>query len=117
MVSISLCHVDDIPAAGARGFDLAQGSIFVVKRKSGLFVYLNSCPHLGLPLEWEKDAFLDSEGLYIKCTNHGAFFVPETGECIQGACMGDALISVPYTLDDGVIVIAESAIPESPWRG
>ena len=115
-MTLSLCHSDDIPEGGARGFELPQGNIFVVKRKTGLFVYLNSCPHLGLPLEWEKDAFLDAEGLYIKCTNHGAFFIPETGECIQGPCLGDSLWPVDYFLEDGLILIDEKGLPESHGR-
>lgn len=111
---ITLCHTDDIPEGGARGFDLPQGKVFAVKKTSGLYLYLNRCPHLGLPLEWEQDAFLDNEGLYIKCANHGAFFIAESGECIQGPCLGDSLWSVDYQLEDGNIIIAEEELPEAP---
>ena len=110
-MAITLCHVDDIPEDGARGFELPQGRLFGVKRRQRIYLYLNRCPHLGLPLEWEPHAFLDSEGLYVKCANHGAYFVPETGECIQGPCLGDALWSVDYETTDGMIVIAEEELP------
>ena len=34
-------------------FTLAQGKVFAVKKRQELFIYLNRCPHLGIPLEWE----------------------------------------------------------------
>lgn len=113
-MDIVLCHSDAIPEGGARGFDLPQGRIFGVKKNSELYLYLNRCPHLGLPLEWEPHAFLDNEGLYIKCANHGAFFVPESGECIQGPCRGDSLWAIDYRLEDGQVIIPAAELPEAP---
>ena len=111
-MTITLCHTDEIPDGGARGFDLPQGKIFAVKNSRGVFVYLNRCPHLGLPLEWEPHAFMDSEGLYIKCANHGAFFVPETGECIQGPCLGNSLWALDHRIENGYIFIPGEELPE-----
>lgn len=110
-MDITLCHTDDIPEGGARGFDLDRGNLFAVKRRGVIHLYLNRCPHLGLPLEWEPHQFLDAQGLYVKCANHGAFFVPETGECIQGPCLGDALWAVDYTIRDAKVVIAAADLP------
>jgi len=110
-MSITLCHVDDIPEGGARGFDLPGCKLFAVRKRQRIYVYLNRCPHLGLPLEWEPHAFMDSEGLYIKCANHGAFFAPETGECIQGPCLGDALWMLNYELEDDRVVIPRAELP------
>ena len=111
---ITLCHIDEIPDAGARGFSLAQGKVFAVKNRQELFIYLNRCPHLGIPLEWEPHDFLDAEGRYIRCANHGAFFLPESGECIQGPCLGDSLWSIDYELVNGMITIAEEELPALP---
>ena len=113
-MTITLCHTDDIPEAGARGFDLPQGKLFAVKKRKNIFLYLNRCPHLGLPLEWEANAFMDAQGLYIKCANHGAFFEPESGECIQGPCLGDSLWAIDFQLDKGQILIDEAELPALP---
>jgi len=110
-MAVTLCHVDDIPERGAKGFDLPGVKIFAVKQRRQIFIYLNRCPHAGLPLEWEEDAFMDAEGQFIKCANHGALFVPETGECIQGPCSGDFLWQIEFSIDDGIIVIGEEELP------
>jgi nitrite reductase/ring-hydroxylating ferredoxin subunit len=66
---------------------------------------------LGLALEWEPDNFLDSEALYIRCCNHGAFFEIDTGNCIQGPCLGDALWALDYSIANGMIMLDEEALP------
>lgn len=111
MMPLTLCHVDDIPEGEARGFDLPQCRVFGVKKKNTVYLYRNRCPHLGIALEWLPHQFLDSEGLYIRCANHGAFFVPETGECIQGPCMGEALWAIEYAITDDKIMIPEEELP------
>lgn len=111
---IALCHTDEIPEGGARGFDLPGARLLAVKKRGSIYLYLNRCPHLGLPLDWEPDGFLDTEGLYIKCANHGAFFTIESGECIQGPCRGDALWPVTCTVADGRVLIPEEELPAAP---
>jgi len=110
-VAISLCHIDDIPEGAARGFTVNRTGVFAVRKRNEIFVYLNRCPHLGIPLEWEPDDFLDKEGLYIRCCNHGAFFELESGKCIMGPCMGDSLWALDFTLVDDHIMLAEEALP------
>ena len=110
-MAIPLCRLTDIPDGGARGFELPQARLFAVRKNRTVYVYLNRCPHLGLPLEWERDNFLDTEGLYIRCANHGAFFALENGECIQGPCQGDSLWAVDYRIDAGMIVIDPAELP------
>ena len=57
----TLCRLDEIPDGGARGFAAAPGGfigLFAVRRGERVFVYVNSCPHVGLPLEPLPDRFL-----------------------------------------------------------
>ena len=110
-MAICLCHTDDIPESGARGFDLPQASILAVKKSGRIFTYFNSCPHQQLPLEWKRHEFLDNEGNFLKCSNHGALFNIHDGLCIQGPCKGDTLESLPYTLENGSIMIAVTDLP------
>ena len=101
-----LCQVDDIQEGTSKGFTLPdKKSVFAVKRDGEIFIYQNSCPHLGVELEWLEDQFLDNEGVLIQCSTHGALFVIETGDCVSGPCVGKALQPVPFHIKEGTIFI------------
>jgi len=101
----ALCPIDDIPENGAKGFETDQFNVFAVKRDGQVFVYRNSCPHLGVELNWQEDQFLDLDGALIQCATHGALFIIENGECVAGPCRGKSLESVPFSVIDGCIHI------------
>lgn len=98
----------------SRGFTVRSVSIFAIRKKDQVHVYLNRCPHLDIALEWAPDDFLDPEGFYIRCCNHGALFEIETGNCIMGPCVGDALWSLDCHIENGNIMLDEAALPEPP---
>ena len=106
MPTITLCHVDDVPEAGARGFDVGGDSLFAVKRDGQIYLYRNACPHLGVELNWLEHQFLDREAALIQCSTHGALFEIDTGTCIAGPCRGQRLQAVAYQLCDGNVKIA-----------
>lgn len=102
-----LCPLFELAGVAARGFDpvppdRAHG--IVVVRGDGVFHgYLNRCPHLGLPLDWLPDRFLDSTGRYLQCANHGALFRIADGCCVAGPCAGGRLVPVRLVArDDGL---------------
>jgi len=100
-------NVDDIEEGKSKGIDLEDAYLFAVKRDDQIYLYRNSCPHLGTPLEWEEDSFLDPDGTLIQCSTHGALFEIETGRCIAGPCQGQNLQAVPFLLDNGLIMVEE----------
>jgi nitrite reductase/ring-hydroxylating ferredoxin subunit len=107
-----LCRVEDIPEGEARGFSAAPGGftgLFAVNKGGTIRVYVNSCPHVGLPLEMLPHRFLDAKKQSIICTAHGARFRIEDGICITGPCMGEALESVPMRIVDGQVVVPADA--------
>lgn len=96
-----LCRLGDIPDGEARGFPAPPGGftgLFAIRRGARVFVYVNSCPHIGLPLEPVPDRFLDRKRELIVCAAHGARFGVEDGVCVSGPCMGDVLEAVPVTM-------------------
>lgn len=104
-----LCRLDDIADPGARGFPGPPGSFvgsFAVRRGARVFVYLNSCPHIGLPLEPVPDRFLDGRRERIVCSAHGARFRVEDGVCVAGPCLGEALEAVAARVEDGWVLVA-----------
>ena len=100
-----LCHIDEIPEGGSRGFTLPEQAVFVVKKAGNIYVYLNRCPHLGVQLEWVPDQFLDSDGEMIQCATHGALFLIDSGACVAGPCMGQDLQAIAFRVVDGRIEI------------
>ena len=100
-----LCHIDDIEEGAAKSFALTDRSVFAVKQQGEIFVYVNRCPHLGTPLEWQADQFLDPDGTMIQCATHGALFLIDCGTCVTGPCMGQKLEPVDFTIEEGNIHI------------
>lgn len=100
-----LCALDELIEGSSRGFTLGKLNVFAVKQGSQVFVYRNACPHLGIPLEWVEHQFLDSSGTMIQCTNHGAQFVIQSGQCVAGPCLGRSLEPIPHQILDNRIWI------------
>jgi len=98
----------DIVEGQSKGLDIDGAYLFAVKKDNQIYLYRNSCPHLGTPLEWEEDTFLDPDGTLIQCATHGALFEIETGHCISGPCQGQYLRAVPFVLDNELIMVDES---------
>lgn len=107
-----LCRIDDIPDGGSRGFAPAPGGftgLFAVRQGHDVFVYVNSCPHIGVPLDWAPDRFLTADGKRIICATHGAQFGIRDGVCVSGPCIGDHLMAVDVTIEDGAVLVPEDA--------
>ena len=108
----TLCRVEDIPDGGAKGFAAADGGftgLFAVRQGGDIHVYVNSCPHIGTPLDWMPDRFLTADGRRIICATHGAEFGIADGACVRGPCLGDRLEAVMIEIRDGVVLVPEDA--------
>lgn len=105
---LRLCSLTDITEGGSKGFDLGDRKLLAVKQQGKIYLYQNRCPHLGIPLEWVADQFLDSSNSMIQCANHGALFVIKTGKCVAGPCSGRALTPVDYNIEAGDLFISRS---------
>ncbi len=92
-------------AAAPGGFT----GLFAVRRGDRVFVYVNSCPHIGLPLEPLPHRFLDTRRQNIVCSAHGARFRIEDGVCVSGPCLGEALEAVEARIVDGQVVVPADA--------
>lgn len=113
-VAYAICRLSDIPSQRATGFHLMvvaeDGShkpfpIVVVRWGRQVFGYLNKCPHDGVNLDWERNQFLDPNGVRLMCGKHGALFELGTGTCLDGPCKGEGLTPVALTVLDGDICV------------
>lgn len=108
-----LCRTDEIAEGAGRGFRLGQGTeqiaIFVIRTSGIIRGYVNSCPHIGTPLDWTPDRFLSADGRRIVCATHGAEFQIVDGLCVRGPCHGDRLEPVAVEIKDGTIYVPADA--------
>lgn len=96
-----LCTLDNLPEGSSKGFE--SNKVFAVNYFGTIYVYRNNCPHLGIPLEWNENQFLDSSDSMIQCANHGALFVISSGQCVAGPCIGQSLQIIPHQIiNDGI---------------
>ena len=106
-----LCQLSDIADGAGKGFELQgpKGSylVFVIRKGDKVYGYQNVCPHLGTPLDWAPDSFLDLSGQYIRCATHGAMFRIEDGYSVSGPCEGDTLEPIKIILNDGALHMIE----------
>ena len=101
-----LCSAAEIAEGTAAG--VADETMLALHRDGQFHVYRNRCPHLGTPLNWLPDRFMDPDGALLQCSTHGALFLPHNGLCISGPCVGRQLERVECILRDGdLFVVAE----------
>jgi nitrite reductase/ring-hydroxylating ferredoxin subunit len=120
-VLYAICGADDIAHRQGRAFSLERvfedggvrpWVIFVVRWGKHVFGYVNSCPHQGDHLDWERNQFFDPNGTRLMCGKHGALFELDTGLCIEGPCAGARLEPVRLQVVDGDICIAGVTLAE-----
>ena len=79
----AICSVRDIPNRRGKGFHLLRREpdgtekpwhILVVRWDRKLYGYVNTCPHQGVNLDWERNQFFDPNGTRLICGKHGALF-------------------------------------------
>ena len=108
----ALCRLDALADRSSKGFPPAAGGfagLFAVRQADAVYVYVNSCPHLGIALEWTPDRFLSPDGSRIVCATHGAEFRVADGVCVRGPCFGDRLEPVMIQINDGTLLVPEDA--------
>jgi nitrite reductase/ring-hydroxylating ferredoxin subunit len=109
---VILCRLDAIGDPGGKGVAAraADGSaldLVVVRRGATLRAFVNSCPHLGTPLETLPDRFFTRDGRELLCTTHGARFDPDSGRCVAGPCLGQSLRRVAIRVEGADVVLDE----------
>ena len=116
-MGIAVARTDELPPGRSRKFQLdcaGQRIEGFVLNVGGVFhAWVNRCRHVSIPLDWVENQFLTEDGQFIQCATHGAFYLPDSGECIAGPPCGKALFRIPITISDGVILAeCPGALPD-----
>lgn len=107
-----LCRAEGVPEGAGRSFRFGSGpdlaTVLVVRKAGALYAYDNACPHLGTPLDFLPDRFLDRDGTHLLCSTHGARFRIADGYCVEGPCLGKSLRPARIAVEAGEIVLIGS---------
>ena len=101
--AVTLCPSTVLSEGASKGVNVGQQRLFLVRKYGKVYGYLNACPHLGIPLEWQADQFLDHDAELIHCSTHGALFTIEDGLCVSGPCANQSLQAITVQEVDGQI--------------
>jgi len=95
----------DCPAGELEGFVLNVGGEH--------HAYLNRCRHVPMSLDWVENQFFTEDGRFVQCATHGAYYRPETGECVAGPPCGRTLVRIPLRVDgDALVAECPATLPE-----
>ena len=112
---VFLCQLSDLEEMQSIELTIDERRLFAIRRDNQLHAYWNICPHLGIPLNWMPDKFLDLDGSLIQCSSHGALFEIDTGNCIAGPCSGDRLKPVQLRNEgDSYYLTVNQSLPAAP---
>lgn len=99
MSSNTLCLVDDIEDGGALGVQAKVNGVdlplVAVRIGDDVWVYVNSCPHFSVVLDFQPGVFCTYSGARLMCAHHSAMFRFEDGLCTEGPCKGRSLEKIP----------------------
>ncbi|MEM9256560.1 MAG: Rieske 2Fe-2S domain-containing protein [Pseudomonadota bacterium] len=97
--------LDDYPDNGSHNIVVDQRPLLLVRRGDAVFLYENRCPHTGETLDPMGGSVASPDGLLLTCQRHAAEFITDSGECVGGACQGEYLQAVAFTLSNNELYL------------
>ncbi|CCQ75381.1 Rieske (2Fe-2S) protein [Magnetospira sp. QH-2] len=113
MSDTALCALADLESPGSLAaiatVEGARTAIMIIRKDDKVYGYVNSCPHIGAPLDLQEGQFLSLDKTRILCSTHGAHFRIGDGVCLTGPCEGKGLTPVSLTVQDGEVFVSSSS--------
>jgi len=110
-MSTPIARTDELGPGQTRKFvldcDGREVEGFVLNVGGAFHAYVNRCRHVPMGLDWVENQFFTEDGQFLQCATHGAYYVPDTGECIAGPPCGKSLVRVPIRIEAGVILAGD----------
>jgi nitrite reductase/ring-hydroxylating ferredoxin subunit len=107
-MSLPIARTDELRPGETKKFVLQSGGQelegFLLNYAGEHHAYLNRCRHVPMSLDWVENQFFTEDGRFVQCATHGAYYRPETGECVAGPPCGRSLVRIPIRVEDGVIL-------------
>ena len=113
---INVAKLSDIEEGSATNIviELADGyrHLILTRKADEVNVFLNSCPHTGVRLDWKVGVFLTVDKAHLQCSTHGALFELDSGFCVAGPCINKCLVKLQTKVyDQAIYVNALESIP------
>ena len=107
----TIVGVDELPAESTFVFRVRNGDgevteAILLRSGDGVLAWRNCCQHM-IHVKLDKGSGATMRNGEIVCTNHGAMFDSDTGECTFGPCEGAFLNPVDVATEDGGVVLAD----------
>ena len=107
----TICKTSDLQNGQSLKFHFATGigpeEAFLIKYRDQFHAYVNRCQHVYIPLDYDDNDFFTEEGDYLVCKNHGAVYIPDTGECACGPCDGRNLARLILNIQGELVILGE----------
>jgi nitrite reductase/ring-hydroxylating ferredoxin subunit len=104
----TIAHVGELAPGQTKKFlfacDGQEVEGFVLNYGGQLHAYVNRCRHVPMSLDWVENQFFTEDARFIQCATHGAYYRPETGECIAGPPCGRSLHRIALHVEGDAIV-------------
>jgi nitrite reductase/ring-hydroxylating ferredoxin subunit len=104
-----ICNINELTISLCKEFMVNNKTesreAFLIYFNNHCYAYLNSCPHTGITLGWQKEQIFSVDGFYLQCSLHGALFEPASGKCIYGPCLGRFLQPLELTIEDNIVYL------------
>lgn len=101
----AIMQLQELADGESQSLEVDGMQLLAARRGDELFLYRNNCPHANEVLDPMGGSVLDNSAQIITCQHHGAEFLLDSGECIAGACYGESLEPVAFTLSNGEIYL------------
>ena len=116
-MSVAIARVGELRPGETKKFLLRRGDEeiegFVLNYSGELHAYVNRCRHVPMSLDWVENQFFTEDGRFVQCATHGAYYRPETGECIAGPPCGRSLFRIELRVEgDQIIAEWPGPLPE-----
>jgi nitrite reductase/ring-hydroxylating ferredoxin subunit len=79
--------------------------IVLTCRNNLVRAFVNSCPHMGVPLDASGEKITTFDDTLLICTMHGAMFEFDSGVCVGGPCAGRSLQKVDIVVENETIFL------------
>ena len=107
-MSTPIARASELPPGATKRFLLAcdgrEVPGFVLNHGGAFHAWVNRCRHVPMELDWVENQFFTADGQYVQCATHGAYYLPDTGECIAGPPCGKSLVRVPLRVEGDLIL-------------
>jgi nitrite reductase/ring-hydroxylating ferredoxin subunit len=97
----AVARTDELAPGQTKKFLLdchGEEEAFLLNYGGELHAYVNRCRHVPMSLDWVENQFFTEDGRFVQCATHGAYYRPETGECVAGPPCGRTLHRIPLRL-------------------